>query len=177
MVLLCHSGCFLTNWKPCKHMLVTGHWNREVKGTSALSWDSSSTILHLPVVFIPTTLLGKIPLPWLGIIFWTKFSSQSLQPFLFRPVLSFTLNSYSSCQSLSPWCIHRQRLSFLSFHLLRWFKFSWLSKCPFPLCHSTLEIICGENGRPELYAAQHINTLNSAVNNSFPSTKTSFEVP
>lgn len=146
MALPCHFGCFLTNCTPCQHMLVTGHWNREPKGISALPQDSSSTTLHLLVVFIPITLLGKIPLPWLGIIFWPKFSSWGLYPFLFRPVLSFTLTSYSSCQSLSPWCIHRQRLSFLSFHLLRWFKFSWLSKCPFPPRHSTLEIAYGENG-------------------------------
>lgn len=177
MVLPCHFRCSLINCKPCKHTLVTGHCIRDPKGTSALSQDSSSTILRLPVVFIPITLLGKIPLPRLGIIFWPKFTSWSLYPFLFRPVLSFTLKSYSSCQNLSPWCIHRQQSLFLSFHLLRWFKFPSSSKCPFPPCHSTLDVICGEKGRLELYTALHINTLNSGVNYSFPSANTSFEVP
>lgn len=177
MGLPCRFGCFFTNCKPCKHTLVTGHWIRELKGTSALSQDSSSTILYLPALFIPITPLRKIPLQWLGIIFWPKFTSWSLYPFLFRPVLSFTLKSYSSWQSLSSWCIHRQHSSLLSFHILRWFKFSWSSKCPFPPCHSTLEIICGKNGRLELYTALHMNTLNSGINNSFPSANTSFEVP
>lgn len=153
-------------------MLVTGCWIKELKGNSPVTGFLEHHLTPT-CVFVPITLLiGKIPLPWLGIILWPKF----------------TLGNYNHSSS-GQFCPSRQRavlpdrlylLGVFIGNIHNFLVFTFLDDLNSPghpdgsFFHTTS--LWSENETVELQRAMYTNPLNSGVSNSYPSASSSFEV-